>query len=138
MPITWNWTAIRCEGRAALPKTLTRAKKPDTKPRAYAATILRWPDTLESLTRCCRNDRPDASKCASAFRAGGIHQVLAGEKGRLGAETLAHGKSYHRANHMGIRHRFRRGLWKDFANFFCEIWTAARVCLTMAESPDRL
>lgn len=32
---------IRCEGRATPPKTLTRAKEPDIKNHAYAATILR-------------------------------------------------------------------------------------------------
>ena len=43
---------------------MTRAKEPDIKTHAYAATILRWPDTPEWLTGCCRNDRPDASECA--------------------------------------------------------------------------
>ena len=43
---------------------MTKAREPDIKIHAYAATILRWPDTPEWLTGCCRNERPDTSECA--------------------------------------------------------------------------
>ncbi len=57
-----NWSIA--EGPPPPPKTLTNAKEPDIKNHAYAATILRWPDTPEWPTGCCRNDRPDTSECA--------------------------------------------------------------------------